>query len=173
MADLMSKTALVTGGGTGIGFGIAAKLMEANAQVTIAGRREDVLEEAAERLEASISSSGSIKIVCCDVTDVMAVKNAVEFAANDNGALVIAVAYAGIGAGGPFLSMTDETLRSVLEVNVIGAFNTIQASAETMRSSGGSIIAISSIAGALGGRFRAAYASSKACLLYTSPSPRD
>ena len=52
----MSKTALVTGGGTGIGFGIAAKLMEANAQVTIAGRREDVLEEAAERLEASISS---------------------------------------------------------------------------------------------------------------------
>ena len=47
---------------------------------------------------------------------------------------------------------------------MVGAFNTIQAAAETMRSSGGSIIAISSIAGALGGRFRAAYASSKAAL---------
>jgi NAD(P)-dependent dehydrogenase (short-subunit alcohol dehydrogenase family) len=60
--------------------------------------------------------------------------------------------------------MTDETLRSVLEVNVVGAFNTIQAAADTMRETGGSIIAISSIAGALGGRFRAAYASSKAAL---------
>lgn len=164
MADLMSKTALVTGGGTGIGFGIAAKLMEANAQVTIAGRREDVLNEAAERLDASVSSSGNIKVVCCDVTDALAVRNAVEVAANDKGVLDIAVANAGIGAGGPFLTMTDETLRSVLEVNVVGAFNTIQAAAETMRLSGGSIIAISSIAGALGGRFRAAYASSKAAL---------
>ena len=160
----MSKTALVTGGGTGIGFGIAAKLMEANAQVTIAGRREDVLNEAAERLDASVSSSGNIKVVCCDVTDAQAVRNAVEVAANDKGVLDIAVANAGIGAGGPFLTMTGETLRSVLEVNVVGAFNTIQAAAETMRSSGGSIIAISSIAGALGGRFRAAYASSKAAL---------
>ena len=62
MADLMSKTALVTGGGTGIGFGIAAKLMEANAQVTIAGRREDVLNEAAERLDASVSSLSLIHI---------------------------------------------------------------------------------------------------------------
>ena len=40
MADLMSKTALVTGGGTGIGFGIAAKLMEAKREVTIAGREK-------------------------------------------------------------------------------------------------------------------------------------
>ena len=86
MADLMSKTALVTGGGTGIGFGIAAKLMEANAQVTIAGRREDVLNEAAERLDASVSS-GNIKVVCCDVTDALAVRNAVEVAANDEGVL--------------------------------------------------------------------------------------
>lgn len=164
MTDLVSKTALVTGGGTGIGFGIAAKLLKANAQVTIAGRREDVLKEAAERLKASVSATADIRIVCCDVTDAAAVKNAVEVAANSKGVLDIAVANAGIGAGGPFLAMTDETLRSVLEVNVIGAFNTIQAAAETMRLTGGSIIAISSIAGALGGRFRAAYASSKAAL---------
>ena len=66
------------------------------------------------------------------------------------------------GLGDLFLSMTDETLRSVLEVNVIGAFNTIQASAETMRSSGGSIIAISLNSWSTRRRFRAAYASSKA-----------
>ncbi|MBT95147.1 MAG: hypothetical protein CL431_04170 [Acidimicrobiaceae bacterium] len=164
MTDLISKTALVTGGGTGIGYGIAAKLLEANAKVTIAGRREDVLNEAATKLAAYASSPTDIKIVSCDVTNADSVKNAVEIAANSNGVLDIAVANAGIGAGGPFLSMTDETLRSVLEVNVVGAFNTIQAAADTMRETGGSIIAISSIAGALGGRFRAAYASSKAAL---------
>jgi NAD(P)-dependent dehydrogenase (short-subunit alcohol dehydrogenase family) len=164
MTDLISKTALVTGGGTGIGYGIAAKLLEANAKVTIAGRREDVLNEAATKLKAYASSPTDIKIVTCDVTDAGAVKNAVEIAANSDGVLDIAVANAGIGAGGPFLSMTDETLRSVLEVNVVGAFNTIQAAADTMRTTGGSIIAISSIAGVLGGRFRAAYASSKAAL---------
>ena len=64
MADLMSKTALVTGGGTGIGFGIAAKLMEANAQVTIAGRREDVLEEAAKRLGLKNNYGGWVKAHC-------------------------------------------------------------------------------------------------------------
>tara|TARA_Y100000817_G_scaffold149408_1_gene116958 strand:- start:205 stop:1056 length:852 start_codon:yes stop_codon:yes gene_type:complete len=164
MTDLRSKTALVTGGGTGIGFGIAAKLLTANAKVTIAGRRKEVLKEAELRLHAFAASPDNIATVVCDVTSSGAVKDAVNAAANSDGVLDIAVANAGIGAGGPFLSMTDDTFRSVLEVNVIGAFNTIQAAAETMRTSGGSIIAISSIAGALGGRFRAAYASSKAAL---------
>ena len=45
-----------------------------------------------------------------------------------NGGLDISVANAGIGAGGAFLAMDAETLRSVLEVNVVGAFNTIQIS---------------------------------------------
>ena len=164
MTDLRLKTALVTGGGTGIGFGIAAKLLTANAKVTIAGRRKEVLKEAELRLHAFAASPDNIATVVCDVTSAGAVKDAVNAAANSDGVLDIAVANAGIGAGGPFLSMTDNTFRSVLEVNVIGAFNTIQAAAETMRTSGGSIIAISSIAGALGGRFRAAYSSSKAAL---------
>ena len=164
MTDLRLKTALVTGGGTGIGFGIAAKLLTANAKVTIAGRRKEVLKEAELRLHAFAASPDNIATVVCDVTSSGAVKDAVNAAANSDGVLDIAVANAGIGAGGPFLSMTDNTFRSVLEVNVIGAFNTIQAAAETMRTSGGSIIAISSIAGALGGRFRAAYSSSKAAL---------
>ena len=115
-------------------------------------------------MHAFAASPDNIATVVCDVTSAGAVKDAVNAAANSDGVLDIAVANAGIGAGGPFLSMTDDTFRSVLEVNVIGAFNTIQAAAETMRTSGGSIIAISSIAGALGGRFRAAYASSKAAL---------
>jgi len=164
MSDLSGKYALVTGGGTGIGFGIAVRLLEAGATVTIAGRREDVLENSANELRDLSSSPDDIRIAVCDVTTEDDVKRAVDTASNDEGVLNISVANAGIGAGGPFLTMDAETFRSVLEVNVVGAFNTIQASAATMRETGGSIIAISSIAGALGGRFRAAYSSSKAAL---------
>ncbi len=164
MAELVGKHALVTGGGTGIGLGIARQLLKAGATVTIAGRREDVLLDAKKQFEDGGANPRSIKVSVCDVTSPDQVLAAVEEASNGDGSIDISVANAGIGAGGPFLTMEAETLRSVLEVNVVGAFNTIQKSAERMREQGGSIIAISSIAGALGGRFRAAYSASKAGL---------
>lgn len=162
MNDLTGQHALVTGGGTGIGLGIARRLLEAGAVTTIAGRRGDVLEQAAGELRSS--TGGEVRVSVCDVTDHATVEAAVGTAADGDGQLQIAVANAGIGAGGPFLLMEPDTLQQVLNVNVVGAFSTIRASAERMRDGGGSIIAISSIAGALGGRFRAAYAASKAGL---------
>ena len=164
MTELSGKHALVTGGGTGIGLGIARQLLKAGASVTISGRREDVLHDAKKQFEADGADSKSISISVCDVTSPDQVRASVQDASNKNGVLDISVANAGIGAGGAFLAMDAETLRSVLEVNVVGAFNTIQISAEHMREFGGSIVAISSIAGALGGRFRAAYSASKAGL---------
>ena len=162
MADLTGKHAFVTGGGTGIGLGIARRLAEAGAQVTIAGRRGDVLDDAAAALGAE--TGATIGTVVCDVTDPDAVEAAVEQAADAEGRLHIAVANAGMGTGGPFLAMEADALRQTLDINVVGAFITIQSAAKRMRDDGGSIIGISSIAGALGGRFRAAYASSKAAL---------
>lgn len=161
---LSGRHALVTGGGTGIGLGIAQRLVEAGAVVTLAGRRVEVLDEAASGLVAAGADAAQLRTIGCDVTDPDAVAAAVAHAADADGSLAISVANAGIGAGGPFLLMEADTLRDVLDVNVVGAFNTIQASAKAMRDHGGSIIAISSIAGALGGRFRAAYAASKAGL---------
>lgn len=155
--------ALVTGGGTGIGLGIAQRLAEAGAVVTIAGRRGDVLEQAARSL-VELVADAEIRIAVCDVTDDESVTAAVAAAADDAGRLQIAVANAGIGTGGPFLATDAATMRQVLDINVVGAFSTIKAAASTMRDEGGSIVAISSIAGALGGRFRAAYAASKAAL---------
>lgn len=162
MTDLSGAHALVTGGGTGIGLGIARRLLEAGAVTTIAGRRADILERAADDL--GTSTGGDVRIAVCDVTDHASVDTAASAAADPNGNLQIAVANAGFGAGGPFLLMEPEDLLEVLRVNVVGAFSTMRAAGERMRSEGGSIIAISSIAGALGGRFRAAYASSKAAL---------
>lgn len=162
MADLSGKHALVTGGGTGIGLGIARRLAQAGAQVTIAGRRADVLDAAAAAVGAD--TGAEIRTAVCDVTDPDAVEAAAAHASDADGRLQIAVANAGIGTGGPFLAMEAETLRQTLDINVVGAFTTIQSAARRMRDDGGSIIGISSIAGALGGRFRAAYAASKAAL---------
>ncbi len=75
MADLTGRRALVTGGGTGIGFGCAERLLAAGATVTIAGRRGDVLEEAADRL------GGDVSTVVCDITDEDQVRDAVAVAA--------------------------------------------------------------------------------------------
>lgn len=162
MADLSGKHALVTGGGTGIGLGIARRLAQAGAQVTIAGRRADVLDAAAAAVGAD--TGAEIRTAVCDVTDPDAVEAAAAHASDADRRLQIAVANAGIGTGGPFLAMEAETLRQTLDINVVGAFTTIQSAARRMRDDGGSIIGISSIAGALGGRFRAAYAASKAAL---------
>ncbi len=163
MARLDGGHALVTGGGTGIGLGIARRLAEAGAVVTIAGRRVEVLDEAADLLRADIAGA-EIRTVGCDVTDADSTEAAAAAASDSDGRLQIAVANAGMGTGGPFLLMEAETLRNVLDVNVVGAFNTMKSAGLRMRDRGGSIIAISSIAGALGGRFRAAYGASKAGL---------
>lgn len=158
----MTSYALVTGGGTGIGFGCAQALAEAGFTVTIAGRRAATLEEAAARLTGA---GAEIRTAVCDVSDPQAMADAVATAAGPDGRLDAAVANAGTGIGRAFLEMTSDDLRALYEPNVFGAFETIKHAALAMRDhGGGSIVAISSIAGLLGGRFRAAYASSKAAL---------
>ena len=129
MTELVGKHALVTGGGTGIGLGIARQLLNAGATVTIAGRREEVLLGAKKQFEDGGVAPELIKVSVCDVTLPEEVLKTVEEASGEDGSIDIAVANAGIGAGGPFLTLEADTLRSVFEVNVIGAFNTIQKSA--------------------------------------------
>jgi len=162
-AKLAGAHALVTGGGTGIGLGIARRLAEAGAVVTLSGRRLDVLDQAADVLRGELPD-GEIRTVASDVVDPDAVEAAAEVAADGNGALQVVVANAGMGTGSPFLMMEAETLRNVLDINVVGAFNTMKSGGLRMRENGGSIIAISSIAGALGGRCRVAKKASKAAL---------
>ncbi len=85
MSDLSGKHALVTGGGTGIGLGIAVRLLEAGAKVTIAGRREDVLETAASDLQSLCDNPDNIQIAVCDVTNEDDVQRAVAVASNADG----------------------------------------------------------------------------------------
>src|SRR5262249_17351350 len=156
------KAALVTGGGSGIGLACARFLLRDGASVTIVGRTAEKLEQAAGSLTADAPAGATVQWKVCDVSNEDAVAAAVEQASKPTGALDIAVANAGPGAGGPLFSTTADMWRYTVEANVTGTFLTIKHAGQAMaRAGGGSIVAISSIAGPLTHRFMSAYCTSK------------
>lgn len=161
--SLEGAHALVTGGGTGIGRGIAAALAREGAVVTIAARRLQVLEEAAEQLTSELPGS-EIRVAVCDVTDAEQVEAAVATAAGTAGRLDIAVANAGSAVPGPFLLLDDNAWRFCCELNIIGTASTFRHAALAMRGHGGSLVAISTAASSAPEVSMAAYTSTKAAV---------
>ncbi len=160
---LAGMHALVTGGGSGIGLACAKHLRRDGATVTIMGRSEQRLADGAGEL-TEIESPGEVRTHAGDVGNEDDVAVAVAAAA-DEGALDIAVAAAGTGWMSPIVATDAEAWRSVLAINLDGAFFTIKHSAAAMaRSGGGAIVAISSIAAPLTHRYMAPYSVSKAGL---------
>jgi NAD(P)-dependent dehydrogenase (short-subunit alcohol dehydrogenase family) len=160
---LTGKAALVTGGGSGIGLACAKALARDGAVVTIAGRNETRLRDAAAGLASELGCA--VHWTPCDVSDEAQVERAVARAADPLGGLHIAVANAGGGAGGPILSTGLDMWRSVMDVNVTGTFLTVKhAGGAMVRSGGGSIVATSSIAAVLTHRLMAPYCTSKAAV---------
>jgi NAD(P)-dependent dehydrogenase (short-subunit alcohol dehydrogenase family) len=150
--------AFVTGGGTGIGLACAQRLARDGAAVTICGRRGDVLESAVSTLGAKG------RMIVCDVTDDAQVASAVAFASASLGRLDIAVANAGGAAtAGPMVMADLAGWNQTLALNVIGTLSVLKHCAPVMaRSGGGSIVALSSIAGHMTHRNLGAYAVAKA-----------
>lgn len=153
---LDGRSALVTGGGSGIGLACARALIDRGAAVTICGRTEERLRAAAEEIGAHW--------VVADVTDETAVSDAVAAAVEHGGGLHVAIANAGGGrAAGPLVLNALEAWNDTLAVNLTGTFLTIKHAAPAIaRSGGGSIVAMSSIAGALTHRHLGAYCVAKA-----------
>jgi NAD(P)-dependent dehydrogenase (short-subunit alcohol dehydrogenase family) len=162
VAILAGKTALVTGGGSGIGLGCARALVRDGCHVTIMGRTEQRLVEAAATLEAEAAAGAIVTWSAGDVAAEDAVVAAVARAAEPTGRLDIAVANAGAGAGGPIFATTVQMFRYAVDVNLTGTFLTVKHAGLAMAKGGGSIVAISSIAAPLTHRFMAPYCASKA-----------
>jgi len=161
--QLTSKRALVTGGGTGVGFGCAQRLLEHGAQVLIVGRRDDVLEEAVGRLKALVPDA-NVTFQVCDITIEDEVKAAVDTAAGPDG-LDILVANAGSGYPGPILEAPVDAWQFCCELNIVGTATCIKHAGLSMRDhGGGSIITISSVGGSKVEKWMAPYSTSKAGL---------
>lgn len=152
---LQGRHALVTGGGTGIGLAIAQALAAQGAQVTIAGRRADVLDRAAA------ATPGLFPLVM-DVADEGSVTTGIASAIAARGPVSICIANAGI-AEGRALTKTDMAFwRRMMAINLDGAFLTIRECLPGMKETGwGRVIAISSIAGVRGLKGAPAYSASK------------
>jgi 3-oxoacyl-[acyl-carrier protein] reductase len=159
--SLAGQLALVTGGGSGIGEGIALRLARDGAAVVVA----DVNAEAAKRVADAITAAGGTAAAqAMDVTDEAQVDAAVAEAERRFGRLRIAVCNAGITDRVPVLDMSLAAFERVLRVNLVGCFLTARAAARAMSVApdpGGRIVTISSVSGQFGGTGRAAYGASK------------
>jgi NAD(P)-dependent dehydrogenase (short-subunit alcohol dehydrogenase family) len=153
----------LTGGGTGVGFGCAQRLLEHGAQVLIVGRRDDVLEEAVGQLKALVPDA-NVSFQVCDITIEDEVKAAVDTAAGPDG-LDILVANAGSGYPGPILEAPVDAWQFCCELNIVGTATCIKHAGLSMRDhGGGSIITISSVGGSKVEKWMAPYSTSKAGL---------
>jgi NAD(P)-dependent dehydrogenase (short-subunit alcohol dehydrogenase family) len=152
---LANKTALITGGNSGIGLATAKLFVAEGAKVAITGRDQAKLEAAAKEL-----GPNALAIVA-DATDVAATERAVARAVEKFGKLDILFANAGIGANTPVGGTTLETFESVLKTNVTAVFFTVQAALPHLND-GGSIVLNGSVISVLGSPGYAAYAASKA-----------
>lgn len=142
---LSGKTALVTGGATGIGLGIALALANEGCHVAISGRREDKLREAA----AAFGGSPPLIYRAADVGDLASVEGLVEWANRELGKIDILVSSAGINVLKRRLAeLSPEDWERMMQINATGAFYCLRAVLPQMRKRrDGVIINISSIAG--------------------------
>ena len=164
-APLAGLSALITGGGSGIGLQCALSLVRDGATVTIAGRTEDRLRAGVEELEAAAADGAAVRWVVADAQDEDAVVAAVAVASEATGRLDLAVASAGRGGLGPIITTPLEEWNDILATNLTGTFLLFKhAGAAIAAAGGGSMVAISSIAAAVTHPFMGPYCVSKAAV---------
>ena len=153
---------LVTGGGSGIGLGCAARFLDDGATVTLMGRSEERLIAARDQLG---DSGERVHLVAGDVSSEDDVVRAVALASDGGARLDVAVACAGTGTLAPVVSQTESEFDRVMRANLYGTLHTLKHAGRAIgRSGGGALCAISSIAGARTHRCGGAYSASKAAI---------
>jgi NAD(P)-dependent dehydrogenase (short-subunit alcohol dehydrogenase family) len=164
---LAGMTAVVTGGGGGIGRATSELLVADGAHVVIAGRTESKLaDHAAALAPIATESGGSIRYRACDALDEDAVRALVEMTAEPTGRVDMACAVVGGAAGpSPVLRYSVEALEQTMRINITSAYLLMRHACGAMvRQGGGSFVAISSMQAAQSAPIFAAYCAAKAGL---------
>ena len=158
--SLEGELALITGGGTGLGFAMARCYAQAGARVVITGRREEVLAKAVRE----IGPNAAYRVF--DVTDTARAASFVAELKRDMGPVTILVNNAGRHCKKPMLDVTQEDMQGVLDVHVLGAFALTKAVVPAMLERGrGSILFVSSMSAYLGMTQVCAYGAAKSAVL--------
>ena len=156
------KVVVITGASSGLGAGFARALSSAGATVVLAARRKERLEALAEELR---SRGGAASTVACDVADPASCAGMVRAAIDEHSRVDVLVNNAGLGTAVPALKETPEQFRSVVDVNLNGAYWAAKECAAVMEP-GSSIVNVASVLGLTAGFApQAAYSATKAAVL--------
>ncbi len=164
MMDLAGRVHIITGGYGGIAIATAEAIARAGGEVVLTGRQKNKGDEAARAITAE--TGGKVHFYELDVADPDAVRECALRIEKEVGPAYGLVANAGIGRHAPTFEYPDENWRATFGVNLDGAFFCAREFGKQMRSRGGSIVFVSSIAARVATRppIRAVYGASKAAM---------
>lgn len=158
-SSLADRSAVITGGGRGIGAAIAGALVERGVRVLVSARSADEIEATAERVRRDGVEAHAVR---CDVSDPDDVRSLAEQARELLGPVDILVNNAGFAPSAPLAAIDLESWQQVFAVNVTGTLLCSQAFAPGMADRGwGRVVNVASIAGRVGAPYIAAYAATK------------
>ncbi len=152
---LKGKTAVITGGNSGIGLATARLFVAEGAKVAIIGRNQETLDAAVKELGANVIALNA------DVSDIPATAKAIAAAGEKLGGIDVLFANAGIAGNTPVGASSVEVFENVLKVNVTAVFFTVQSALPYLRD-GSSVVFNGSVIGVNGAPGYSAYAASKA-----------
>ena len=137
---LAGKTAFVTGGGSGIGQRMAERFAEHGAKVMLVGRKQEKLDAAAAAIRNASGTAGTASV---DVRDYSAVEAALQKTRDAFGEIDILVCGAAGNFPAPVLGMSANGFKAVIDIDLLGTFNTCRAAYAHLRKPGANIISIS------------------------------
>lgn len=147
MNDLGKKSALITGGTKGIGYGIAEALLKEGINVAITGRTKATAEEAAKELNSHGNDRAQAIGLEADVRSYESQEKAVNEAVGKFGSLDIVIANAGLGHFGSVEDISIEQWKETIDTNLSGPFYSLKVSVDQLKKNKGYFISISSLAG--------------------------
>ncbi|WP_067217679.1 SDR family NAD(P)-dependent oxidoreductase [Marinomonas gallaica] len=157
------KTALITGGATGIGKATAKKLISQGVNVVISGRREELASGAIADIESVAINGAIVKFIRNDVTDETAIQQMIAQVVSEFGRLDMAVNNAGVYNEAATLDQSDtKKFNEMIDVNVMGVYYCMKNEiAQMLKQGGGAIVNLASIAGLNGVPMTGTYVATK------------